>query len=359
MADLVSGCAEEESMGDEFSLSVTISMLGARGVGKTSMIAAMRDQFERVFDDPNLQLIPGEQTGVDLQKLLIELKRAATGRPGYVDTSRYGIKRTTDREEHVLALVHMPTRAEVSLCWVDYPGNWLEERPADVTQMLEDAAIILVAIDTPALMEHNDAEHEEINRPDSISSALQRALTRQPDRPRLVLFVPVRSERWLTNHTWSQMRDRFQERYYKILRALKGAQTQVAAVFCPIQTLGSVQFSHYAGERPMFERVGTSYAPMDCDQPLRYSLAFVLHLLTNRAIELTDQAEQDVNNRGMMETVWDWVCEKFGFPIEEVERRKRWEERTGALRQLVQRYTAGCKREAPFEILQARNLLGI
>jgi hypothetical protein len=346
-------------MSDDFALDVTISMLGARGVGKTSMIAAMSDQFARVFPDPDLQLIPSEQTGVDLQQLLIELKRVASGKPGYVDTGRVGLQRTLDREEHRLDLVHTPTQSRVRLLWVDYPGGWLEEKPGEVGKMLEDSAIVLVAIDAPALMEHGDAEHEEINRPASIAHALQRALDRQPKNPRLILFVPVRCEHWLAGQCGTSLYDRFRDRYEPALRAARGCRRSVAAVYCPIQTLGSLRFSYYAGTTPMFERVGDRYAPVDCDQPLRYSLAFVLHLLNQQAERRRDHARKKVNERGTVEQVWDWVCEWFGYPSEKVEALRRWEGHAAQMLNLLREYAAGCKKETPFEILQNRQLMGL
>ncbi|MHB1426847.1 MAG: hypothetical protein ACYC3I_27130 [Gemmataceae bacterium] len=346
-------------MGDELRLDITIGMLGARGVGKTSMIAAMWDQFGRVFPDPNLQLIPSDQTTVDLQQLLIELKRVAAGKPAYVDTGKIGLQRTMDREEHSLKLYHTLTKAEVDLHWLDYPGGWLEEKPHEVSKMLQDSPIVLVAIDAPALMEHSTGEHEAINRPASIAAALQRSLKHESNHPRLILFVPVRGERWLATPGQDSLYGRFQERYGQTLRALRGYRQNVAAVFCPIQTLGSIHFSHYVGTTPMFQRVGSYYAPQDCDQPLRYVLAFILHLLNFQARIRKDDAQKQVDYRGAREVFIDWICEVFGYPSEKVERLKRWQRHASETLELLRDYARGCKQGSPFEILQNGGLVGL
>ena len=70
-----------------------ITMLGSRGVGKTSLLTAMYDQFANNIGKTDLLLTPDEESSAILQERLIELKsllddfeskggiRATTGDP--------------------------------------------------------------------------------------------------------------------------------------------------------------------------------------------------------------------------------------------------------------------------------------
>ena len=55
-----------------------IAMLGPRGVGKTSMIAAFVNEFDNVFSNGPLTLsYPTGQTRVEMADLLLKLKKVA------------------------------------------------------------------------------------------------------------------------------------------------------------------------------------------------------------------------------------------------------------------------------------------
>ena len=51
-----------------------IAMLGPRGVGKTSLLTAMYEQFEDTIGQTDLQLTPDEESNAILQERLGELK---------------------------------------------------------------------------------------------------------------------------------------------------------------------------------------------------------------------------------------------------------------------------------------------
>ncbi|MDF5715157.1 MAG: hypothetical protein PUP93_15055 [Rhizonema sp. NSF051] len=51
-----------------------IAMLGARGVGKTSLLTAMYEQFEETIGQTNLQLTPDLESSALLQERLGQLK---------------------------------------------------------------------------------------------------------------------------------------------------------------------------------------------------------------------------------------------------------------------------------------------
>ena len=51
-----------------------ITMLGASGVGKTTLLTAMYEQFETNIGNTNLQLTPDDESAAILQDRLIELK---------------------------------------------------------------------------------------------------------------------------------------------------------------------------------------------------------------------------------------------------------------------------------------------
>src|SRR4051794_22505372 len=99
-----------------WTFEVPISMLGARGVGKTSLLAAMCSEFDSSFDDRRLQLIPAAQTQVTLDALLIDLKRVVDGPAAQLfDPTDVGVEPTTLEERHELTLALLDRKAPARL----------------------------------------------------------------------------------------------------------------------------------------------------------------------------------------------------------------------------------------------------
>ena len=61
---------------DKKDFTINILMVGASGVGKTSTLTAMYDQFNKIIDkNLELQLIPDDETSNKLNTKLAELKK--------------------------------------------------------------------------------------------------------------------------------------------------------------------------------------------------------------------------------------------------------------------------------------------
>src|SRR5436853_4574686 len=54
--------------------TLKITMLGSSGVGKTSLLAAIYDQFDQIIGQTNLQLTPDDNSRTILENRLTELK---------------------------------------------------------------------------------------------------------------------------------------------------------------------------------------------------------------------------------------------------------------------------------------------
>jgi hypothetical protein len=354
-------------MADDFTINFAIAMLGATGVGKTSMLAAMWEQFERVFPDPTLQFIPrDDDTRRKLTARLAELKRLAAGEPGEVDVTK-GIQGSRERQDYRLEFHHTTSDASFAVTFTDYPGGWLDDTADEANQaesIVENARVILVAIDAPAMMELPDHKHEAWNRPRDVSAILTQALRKKLLPDRLVLFVIMRGERWLQRGEGVHLFRAFEKRFDRSMRAIFGHHKTVAAAFCPIQTLGAVEFSRYGETEkpkptPLFiKRADQDYAPVDCDQPLRYAMAYMLEVLHRFALAQQDLAKDALDSRPFYERWKDAALGLFGITSAKQQSFETWRGKSAYLLASLQGYAAGCKRTEGFRILQNRQLLG-
>jgi hypothetical protein len=249
----------------------------------------------------------------------------------------------------------------------DYPGGWLEKNQRKVQQLLLGASVILVAIDTPAMMELEEHLHERVNLPTTISHLLGTALNEKNDMDRIVIFVPMRCEKWVRDpRKWGDVEERFREHFQKPIRTLEGHKGRVATVFCPIQTLGSVEFSRYPKEAiqdgiaawPDFVKSGERYAPVDCEQPLRFALQLMFSVLKKDARNEGASLEAIISNR----TTWvrmKWVLKSRLFNVQDTEKEnlKQWMARASELLKLTNEFAKETKESPPFRILQRGGLM--
>lgn len=268
--------------------SLRVSMLGPSGVGKTSMLATMYDQMERVVSNSDLQLTPNIEDAAELSEKVTALQRLfATD--GLKPIMSEGIVGTADWRSFDFAVGRRGRKPTLKLEFVDYPGGWIENQ-ADSKQrdwvvgLLRESDAILIPIDAPALMERKALWHGQRNRPDFVYNLIQMAFEELPS-PRLVILAPIRCERYVQSAMGQDaLRTQVIAGYEKLLSHLAFGRFQdlVTVVVTPIQTLGGIHF-HGSPQNeylPVFRKLqpDSRYSPADTEQPFRYVMRFALSL---------------------------------------------------------------------------------
>ena len=270
-----------------------VTMLGSTGVGKTSLLTAMYEQFASSIGKTDIQLTPDEESSAILQEQLINLKSLLDGHE--VRVRDLG---TVEPRSFIFGLGRRGKPPSLQLNFHDYPGGYhLDKAIPDerkfIKDLLKECVAVLIAIDTPALMERRGIWNKSINRPQQITDIFRTAY-QDLDSPRLVIFAPVRCEKYTqTEKSALELTQRIKEKYRGLLELFssEALQPNVAAVVTPVQTVGGVVFSsaEMREEVPVFRfrKIGNDarYNPKDSEQPLRYLLSFLLklHLKNNRS----------------------------------------------------------------------------
>ena len=285
--------------------TITITMLGARGVGKTSLLTAMYQQFNATIGATNLQLRPDLRSASILEDHLEDLK-CLTDHFESTSKDGYGLSGTESLEYFTFDIGKRGVTPTLQLRFADYPGGYLTSRDQEeakkVTELLRDSAAVLIAIDAPALMEPRGKNkgrwNVKFNRPDHIAAMFESAYENL-EQPRMVIFAPVKCEKYVHDPALAQeLKETIQESYKRLFELFKSSEKMcynVTAVITPVQTVGSVVFSHVVDEEngrdPRFhfkkEHYDDLYNPKDSEQSLRYLMRFLLRLhFDNRAMTI-------------------------------------------------------------------------
>jgi len=277
------------------SREIKITMLGATGVGKTSLLTAMYDQFENTIGQTNLQLIPDLKSNAILQEKLGQLQSLVDEfeATGGIQQTRRGV------HSFIFDLGKKGCKPSIRLNFQDYYGDYLNANAPisdqeKVQNLINESVIILITIDAPALMEAKGQYNHLINRPLQIKNILAKAF-QELKEPRLVILAPIKCEKYLQNEKSAmELLRRVKDEYANLISFLSSELLLpwVVTVVTPVQTVGTVVFSHInvikkGGKKdPIFKfhKIYThaKYSPKDCDQPFRYILRFLLKQELNR-----------------------------------------------------------------------------
>lgn len=304
----------------------TVLMIGQRRAGKSSVLSSMITRMEDICTETGFRFRADNDT-----KKLMNTKRAQLQNIFTVfrdqqffstmDGQYNGqeISMPTDADIHYRFLLGLTKRKEGKgeriIDFVDIRGEDLVD---DMNDRLKDklmaSSVIMIAVDAPALMEGTQKDgygefHEATNLPEAIyhhftaaDTSLREKLKKgQKLPPKLVLFVPLKCEKYYYEKTMSQLNMRLKAGYRELLQFFKGKEEYTVAI-TPILTLGDVVFDHYETKTradgkeivikngtdgldsmlgipkfPMFRfrDIPPQFSPHYCEQPLIYLMMYI------------------------------------------------------------------------------------
>lgn len=197
---------------------------------------------------------------------------------------------------------------------IDIPGEWLtNENAAKVKTLVKDCQVIIIAIDTPYLFAKMTDKgygqyHEKYNKSIEITNFFKNTLTSDDLKGRMVLFVPIKCERYYhldrSSHLkqygrryMSEVAAAVGEGYRDLIMYLRSTDKLVNSctiAITPILSAGGIDFISFREDEETGKMVSyyqqpefldsseLGYNPKFCEQPMIYTLA---HILLQTTIE--------------------------------------------------------------------------
>lgn len=312
---------------------LNVTMLGSRGVGKTTLLASVYNEFDSTVKDIGLTMSPNSETSAILQRRLAELKRQTE-----VFSATRGIDGTSSPRDFVFELGMVGKPSELTLVFKDFPGGFIMDHPDQVKSFLDQADVILLAIDTPAMMEAKGVWHEKINSPQMIADLFKNVLRNleKTTKTKLLIMTLVKCESYVQQEADAKkLLAALKENYLPLLNLLKADSLldKISVVVAPVQTLGCVRFTRIEETEPgeplfFFKKTSPQapYQPQDVEQILKYTLSFVI--------------KKYLDDMGFFKRIFNHMF-NLSKPFED------------AVHKMAKNY----KESSGFEILQGRDLL--
>lgn len=318
----------------ERNADFTVLMLGQRRTGKSSVLSSMITSMEKICADTGFRFTADDDTKIHMRTKLSQLQNIFhvhrgeaefSTMEGYQDDTEYSVQTDADITYRFL-LEQIDSKKKnrtFVIDFVDVRGesmteNFSSENGPSVNDRIMQSSVLIIAIDSPALMEGRIKDgageyHKGVNLPDDIYNHITAAdveMRRQLKdgkslMPRLVLFVPLKCEKYYYECRMGELNRRIQAGYKNLFTFFE-ANHEYTVVITPILTLGDVVFDHYKkrtiqlpggaereivitfgsdGEKslravprfPMFcfRDENAKFSPQYCEQPLLYVLAYI------------------------------------------------------------------------------------
>ena len=300
--------------------TIKVLMVGGKRCGKTTVLASLNKESNNVFKGKMTMNAVDNNTGFALTDKIEEIEDY------FVDAGPQDFFTPDDnpnfeemKYEFALNITGMFSTG-ITVEFIDVPGEWFKlgnPNNNTVKEYIQSSNVLLIAIDTPYLFSKMGRKgygeyHEQFNKPDKILHFFQNSVSVQVLRDRMVLFVPIKCERYyhltyspkLNINGRNYMQELFEAvcaGYAPLLRYFRagdGLHNGMTLAVTPILSAGGIDFVKfgmkkdeqtqteymvsYYQEPEFLSDAEKGYNPKFCEQPLVYALAYVLKLELNR-----------------------------------------------------------------------------
>lgn len=281
---------------DSEPIILKVSMMGGKGAGKSSVLASLSTNMKEALDGTKLFMNPIGATPALINKKYDDLIKMFDNAKTGASIPSAGIAGDEDVTHYDFLFGMDKTPSQMHIEFRDFPGEYIEREPEMVKQFIEDSNAIIIAIDTPHMMEENGQYNEAKNCCQTITDFFEKKL-KESISHKLILFVPLKCEKYYHGGQMEQVTERVQKVYEYLIEMLKKEYaTTVASAVIPIQTVGEIIFDNFGHDEHQqvktirkrnstmvlpeetnykYRNSQAHYAPQDCEQPLYYLLTFV------------------------------------------------------------------------------------
>ena len=235
-----------------------VLMMGGQRVGKSSALAAIMDSFMNgpvsslltAEDITEFETIDGVKQ-ISIKKKLKDLKSMLSESVGKTILMDSG--KTFNKWDYTLQLSIPRTSKHMKITFTDINGEFFEGgniHQENTLELIKSYDVFIIAIDTTYMMEArknqlvNDVINSKFNCIDSIHTFLTEIDDKDGLEAKLVIFTPIKCERWAKTNQLELVSDYTQEDYRTAIIGLKHYRT-VQVEIVPIQTIGSVVFREH------------------------------------------------------------------------------------------------------------------
>lgn len=246
---------------------IKVLMFGASRSGKTSILASMI-AGRNLLNTYRLQLYPSNDSPESgFGEKIVEMKDLCDSEK-YLDhprmTALMGSQEVSEYK-YELKCQDFPNAGLINIVFYDIPGEYVNQSNVTelrkLSEIAEKCQIIIVAVDTPALLwayQNGQANQEFITAAESLqtvfsdlANGLDANLPENNKSLKSIIFAPIKCESYIEdNKFYAEISRAIGEAYKDVIDFAKQLRCKISII--PMQTIGGVKFNKYSEPDEMF-----------------------------------------------------------------------------------------------------------
>lgn len=235
---------------------IQVLMMGARRAGKTSMLSGLysiinSDALKAYLTIRDVTPDRNATTSLtDMRTTIEEVVKRNAGKTVLMPS-----KRTDTFIDYIFEISIPGSDGTVKIKFTDANGEFYangDPHADEVRKKIKQYDIIVIAIDTPYLMEMYNHENtlcsftigQAYNQTETVHKLLSDIDDNEGKNAKLVFFVPIKCEYWVNRGNINDVTAKVEEVYATPIKAL-GAYKNIEVVILPVQTIGGVEFEKH------------------------------------------------------------------------------------------------------------------
>lgn len=256
--------------------NLKVLMMGGRRCGKTSVLSSLFYQMIRTEQINNI-LTAADKTILETKEVneVKEKQESLSNKRlelqsflGAYKASDFLVDKGPTRHfwRYTMQVSLAGTNKTMNIEFWDSAGEFFDfggKHTQAIFDYLKDCDVFVIVVDTPYLMQ-NDVIADVANVTDSIHTFLSSIdeYSGEKQGAKLVLFVPMKCEKWIQEGKIEDVKNRIYERYASTISHLqKRNNTEVSII--PVQTAGDIAFSEM---RKAYTVVSTTGSVIKCSK---------------------------------------------------------------------------------------------
>lgn len=362
-------------------LEYKIGIIGPTRVGKTSLIASILKDSQRLLEGTPLNISP---RGTATERRIAQHHHELEGSLLAGEFHPAAVKGTEEQFKFELHLDPGVASIGIHLNILDYPGGWLDasrrppEREAEwksCKRWMTESTVLLVPVESAVLMEAAAAMYKRAT-PHILTTYEVAQVAREwakdrasrADEPALLMLCPVKCESYFADNggqrdSSTDLLNAVRDMYHDVLQAVQGEASHIKTLYSPVDTIGCVEIIRAFWKKEEKAPGGYEFtADYRVRPPGRQAVkgadavlvSLCRHLVearkqvearTTATMDSKADAERNFAERdeGFLKNIWLWISR-------ERERRRRvakeWEHNADTRRQYVETFDQTIQRLA-------------
>jgi GTPase SAR1 family protein len=297
--------------------TIQIAMLGPSGVGKTSLLSALRHEIKTIDQGKYEFKCTDTQRSAQLDQIDKNMREIENLQAWVPNRNNVGAMIGTPQINYYPFVLKHHQKEIVTIDIMDHRGGDFSavskngEKNQQLVEALRKSDVIIDVLDASYMMADDDGTYDaSVNQYSTINQHITDRLDAVPNKNLLIIFALTKCEKWArpenkNKDDLKKLLDRAENRLKQTLNTINEHEKKnnnVVAVITPVITINAVEYQRYETEIVNGKKVYTPIFIKNAAYPFKPQVSLPLHLAL--AFSMSQKIEDGGIFKDLMNRIW-------------------------------------------------------